>query len=75
MRPVCLDPAAVTARLTALAAASDLERSRRLSTKVDLSPAAVTRRLRVQSRLRAACLRWVEVGRAAGLHRGRARPG
>jgi hypothetical protein len=42
---------------------SDLAAARRLATKVDMSPAAVTRRLRVQAALRAACLAW-----------GRARP-
>jgi len=61
------DPAEVTARLLRLAAVSDLTAARRLDAKVDLSPAAVTRRLRTQSRLRDACLRWVAIGRANGL--------
>ncbi len=62
-----LGAAEVTARLRRLAELSDLTASRRLDAKVDLSPAAVTRRLRTQSRLRDACLRWVAIGRANGL--------
>jgi hypothetical protein len=54
---------AVTRRLREMRDRSDLSADRRLATKVDMSPAAVTRRLRVQSALRAACLAW-----------GRARP-
>lgn len=49
------DPAEVTRRLRRLAAASDLATAHRLATKVDLSAAAVERRLRTQSRLRDAC--------------------
>ena len=49
---------AITARLTRAAELSDLRATRRLDTKVDMSPEGITRRLRVQSRLRAACLEW-----------------
>jgi hypothetical protein len=56
-------PGAVTGRLREMSDRSDLAAARRLATKVDMSPAAVTRRLRVQAALRAACLAW-----------GRARP-
>jgi hypothetical protein len=49
---------AVTRRLREMRDRSDLSADRRLATKVDMSPAAVTRRLRVQSALRAACLAW-----------------
>lgn len=47
----------VTARLRELSRLADLRADRRLDAKVDLSPAAVTRRLRRQSALRALCLR------------------
>jgi len=60
-------PRDVTARLRAMSAASDLHADRRLAAKVPMSAAAVTRRLRVQSQLRAACLAWAAVGRKAGL--------
>jgi hypothetical protein len=49
---------AVTRRLREMSERSDLTAARRLATKVDMSPAAVTRRLRVQAALRAACLMW-----------------
>jgi hypothetical protein len=58
-----MTPGAVTGRLREMSDRSDLTAARRLATKVDMSPAAVTRRLRVQAALRAACLAW-----------GRARP-
>jgi hypothetical protein len=48
----------VTSRLRAASARSDLTASRRLLTKVNMSPAAVTMRLRLQSALRDACLVW-----------------
>jgi hypothetical protein len=51
-----MSPGAVTRRLREMSDRSDLAASRRLATKVDM--AAVTRRLRVQSALRAACLAW-----------------
>ncbi|HUP21933.1 MAG TPA: hypothetical protein VNB06_03225 [Thermoanaerobaculia bacterium] len=49
--------AEVTARLRELSRLADLRADRRLDAKLDLSPAAVTRRLRRQSALRALCLR------------------
>jgi hypothetical protein len=56
--PRGMSPGAVTARLREASERSDLARSRRLATKVDMSPAAVTRRLGTQSALRDACLAW-----------------
>jgi len=49
---------AVTARLREASVRADLTASRRLLTRVDMSPDAVTRRLRLQSALRDACLAW-----------------
>jgi hypothetical protein len=49
---------AITARLAQASALSDLRATRRLDGKVDMSPEAITRRLRVQSQLRGACLAW-----------------
>lgn len=49
---------AITARLARASALSDLRAIRRLDCKVDMSPEAITRRLRVQSQLRGACLAW-----------------
>ncbi len=59
---IAMDSAAVTARLERLSRLVVLDPARRLSTKVDFSPAAVTRRLRLQSALGDACRAW---GRAA----------
>ncbi len=50
--------AGITSRLARVSAASDLRTSRRLDPKVDMSPEAISRRLRLQSQLRAACLAW-----------------
>ena len=58
--------AAVTRRLREASARSDLTPSRRLLTKVDMTPGGVTRRLRTQSALRDACLRWGRRPRPAG---------
>jgi hypothetical protein len=49
--------AEVTGRLRELSRLADLRADRRLDAKLDMSPAAVTRRLRRQSALRALCLR------------------
>jgi hypothetical protein len=68
MNGVSYAPRDVTARLRAMSAASDLHSDRRLAHKVPMSAAAVTRRLRVQSELRDACLAWAALGRKAGLH-------
>jgi hypothetical protein len=53
-----MSPKAIGARLARAAALSDLRASRRFDTKVDMSPEAITRRLRLQSQLRQACLGW-----------------
>jgi hypothetical protein len=58
MSPDWMSREAVTQRLREMSRRSDLSASRRLATKVDMSPPAVTRRLRVQAALRAACLTW-----------------
>jgi hypothetical protein len=49
---------AVTRRLQDMSDRSDLIAGRRLATKVDMSPEAVTRRLHTQAMLREACLAW-----------------
>jgi hypothetical protein len=56
--PGWMSPEAVTRRLREMSARSDLAAARRLATKVDMAAAAVTRRLRIQARLRDACLAW-----------------
>jgi hypothetical protein len=56
---------AVTSRLREASARSHLTASRRLLTKVDMSPAAVTMRLRLQSVLRDKCLAWAPAARLA----------
>ena len=58
MSPDWMSREAVTRRLREMSGRSDLSAARRLATKVDMSPAAVTRRLRVQAALREACLTW-----------------
>ena len=58
MSPDWMSAEAVTQRLREMSRRSDLSASRRLATKVDMSPPAVTRRLRVQAALRGACLTW-----------------
>lgn len=69
---VDVSPAAVTTRVRAASAMTDLRTERRLFAKIDLSPAAVTRRLRTVSRLRDLCL---YLGRAGARHAARpARP-
>lgn len=55
--PVPMEAAAVTARLQKQSRLAVLDPARRLQTKADFSPAAITRRLRLQSALRDACLR------------------
>jgi hypothetical protein len=59
-----LGAAAVSERLRALARLSDLRSGRRLATKVDMSPRAVTRRLELMSELRRCCLLWKRWGDA-----------
>jgi hypothetical protein len=59
-----MEAAAVSARLEQQSRLAVLDPARRLDTKADLSPAAVTRRLRLQAALRQACLAW---GRARKL--------
>jgi hypothetical protein len=49
---------AIAARLARASALADLRTAHRLDCKVDMSPEAITRRLRVQSQLRGACLAW-----------------
>lgn len=56
---------AVTARLRRLGELAALRPDRRFETKVDLTSAAVTRRLQEQSRLRGAGRRLMELGRGA----------
>ena len=53
-----MSPGAVSQRLRESSEQSDLTATRRLATKVDMSAAAVTRRLCTQSALRDACLAW-----------------
>jgi hypothetical protein len=53
-----MSPGAVSQRLRESSEQSDLTAASRLATKVDMSAAAVTRRLRAQSALRDACLAW-----------------
>jgi hypothetical protein len=65
-----LEDTAVTERLRRIGRESNLSSSQRLTAKVDLSPAAVTNRLRIQSQLRDACLRWIRIGQLNGLNRG-----
>jgi hypothetical protein len=50
-------PAEVTARLAGASALADLRPAQRLSAKLDLTPAGITRRLRAVSDLRDLCLR------------------
>lgn len=52
---VDLSRRALTERLRAASAASDLAPARRLDAKLDLSPAGITRRLREASDLLRAC--------------------
>jgi hypothetical protein len=61
-----MSPRAITNRLREASALSDLTASRRLLTKVDMTAAAVTRRLRLQSALRDACLAWARRPGALG---------
>jgi len=61
MTHVSYDPRAVSARLREAARLSDLRAG--AARKVDMSAAAVTARLRQQSALRTACLRWELLGR------------
>jgi hypothetical protein len=56
--PDPMSPEAVTRRLREMSERSDLAAARRLATKVDMTAAAVTRRPRIQARLRDACLAW-----------------
>ena len=56
--PQEMSPRAVGQRLREASEQSDLTATRRLATKVDMSAAAITRRLRTQSALRDACLAW-----------------
>jgi hypothetical protein len=56
MTPVSYDPRAVSARLREASRLSDLRVG--AASKVDMTAAAVTARLRQQSALRTACLRW-----------------
>lgn len=52
---VDLSPDAITERLRAASAVSDLAADKRLDAKIDLSPGAVTRRLREASDLLRLC--------------------
>lgn len=61
---VGMSPREVGERLRRMSALSDLATHKRLETKVDMSAAAVSRRLRKQSMLRSACLRFAAFGRA-----------
>jgi hypothetical protein len=65
-------PLAVTARLREVGRLSDLRTENRLAAKVDMSPAALGRRLRVVAMLRRDCLRLVRIGEANGLGKGSA---
>ena len=58
-----LTAAEVTGRLEQLSRLVVLDPARRLHAKIDLSAPAVTRRLRLQSALRQACLKWGGRGR------------
>jgi hypothetical protein len=58
MSPDWMSREAVTRRLREMSRRSGLSASRRLAAKVDMSPLAVTRRLRVQAARRDACLAW-----------------
>lgn len=63
MSRVSMTPRDVGDRLRRTSALSDLTTARRLATKVDMSPDAVTRRLTKQSMLRDSCLRFAALGR------------
>ena len=65
MSGVEVSPDAVGERLRRMSALSNLATNRRLDTKIDMSAAAVTRRLKAQSMLRRACLRFAARGEAA----------
>lgn len=71
MKGVDYSSAAVSARLREVARLSDLSPEKRLSYKVDMSPAAISRRLRLVSDLRRDCLALVRLGEANGLGRAR----
>lgn len=53
---VDMSTTAVSERLKTMSRMSDLRTDNRLDTKVDMSPQGITRRLRLQSRLRRLCL-------------------
>ena len=67
MEPMSVSPEQRTQWLRQMSRLSDLRPEKRLAAKVPMSSEAVTRRLRIQSRLRDACLRWQWIG--AGLRR------
>ncbi len=73
MKGVDYSPAAVSVRPREVARLSDLAAENGLAYKVDMSPAAISRRLRIVSDLRRDCLALVRLGEANGL--GRARTG
>jgi len=73
MNEVDYSAKAVTERLQEASRLSDLRAENRLAYKVDMSPAAVTRRLRAVSMLRDDCLKLVRIGEANGLGRARQR--
>jgi len=64
MSGVDLSPEAVSWRLRRQSQESDLRRGSR-AYKVDMSREGVTRRLRLQSSLRTACLSWGRLGAGA----------
>ena len=64
---VDMSPKAVGDRLRELCRLSDLRTESRLATKVDMSSAAVSRRLRKVSELRRVCLDLQRLGAANGL--------
>jgi hypothetical protein len=70
MNGIDYSPTAVTSRLRKVGRLSDLRTENRLAAKVDMSPAALGRRLRAVSMLRRDCLTLVLIGEANGLGRG-----
>jgi hypothetical protein len=60
--PVRMEAAAVSARLQQQSRLVVLDPARRLQVKADFSPGAITRRLKLQSALRDACL---QLGRSS----------
>ena len=68
MSGISMSPAAIRARLEEASAQTDLATEKRLETKIDLSPQAISDRLRAVSELRDLCLH-LGRSRASSAHR------